>query len=435
MRVRYSFLLVFSLIVLALVATPWMDGYLFKRHYLALLDSTANTGRVNITVSEYRQGWLSSDAKIIVMHPSVASIISNRPDTSNMPLIATFTDHISHGPLVYDQTEGRWRFAMAAVRHNIHFELPNLDAKNNNSTDGIQISTVAGFDGNYTSQINVPALTLTSFGTKIIWRGLKGNFYVTVVNDRAQHIRSNLTIGGFLLQNSEAKTVATKEGTVSYDIKWQPVGLWDGASQLFLPEIAVADAGKPIVTLTAVNLSDMSAQKNNAYDFQVQGSLNKLVAADYSIDQSNITLGVSGLNSQGFANLFKVSRNIRDKLTPEQRDQFIELVPSLFTPTTSLNENMAVNTPYGRLLSDGQISWPVPVKSINDIPVNAKVKMNVRISITLMNKLFQSTSNDGMQKNWDDWIKQGYVLQDKNDYVMSFEYQQGIMKANGIAMK
>ena len=68
MRILKYLLVLVLLLVISVGAAPWVDGFLFKHTYLALLNSaqTDLQGSLNIKVLEYKQGWLTSSAKIYV---------------------------------------------------------------------------------------------------------------------------------------------------------------------------------------------------------------------------------------------------------------------------------------------------------------------------------------------------------------------------------
>ncbi|EKD74174.1 MAG: hypothetical protein ACD_45C00050G0001 [uncultured bacterium] len=522
------------LVVILLAMVPWIDGFLFKQRYLNFLAALESMKRVQIKVLEYHQGWLSSDAKIILS----AVAVTTSDITQDLPDVV-LDQHISHGPFVYDSQANRWVVAWASIHNTVHLP-PAAEAMlgQANRVGVAEVNTLATFSEEYINYIKTPVFNVSvpSLGNAA-WQGLSGYIYFRINGQQITQIKSEINLG-VISANTAVGSLSTQKISMQNEMKPEPIGLWTGESHFTVPEITVTYQNGTF-SLKNVHFSNtFGVVGKNFYNNKLQFSLGEFTAPNFSITQSAMTLSVENLSVQGLLNAIQTAYTIHNQhaqpLTAQQYQQYIvPLVPMLITPTTAIKEDLTMNTSYGRMLVNGQVLWPEAVKTFDDVVKNAQAKWDVRMSASLVNQLIVVASTyhadkpimadsedditqspeqrllnqidawsnqnkldlsigirlkdivrlhlavedfsknvdrfvqskeispdiaaeikaqyaaarnaqvqqaalpslsptDLAKQQWAQWVQQGYIRQDKDDYVTSITYERGVLKANGV---
>ncbi len=374
-------------IVFILALLPWIDGFIFKRQYVKFIAAVAQLDpQTKIEVVEYRQGWFNSSAKVEVLLP-----INNIPTFAASPMRITLDEQISHGPLVHNPISDSKTFALAAIRGTVYLPAPVIAALllgNQVNSGAVQVNTVATFGNEYMTQVKTPVLNLQLPGNnKLSWQGMNTNVQLRVGKQQIDHIKMIFTIGAFAAQSNNG-SILTKEITVTEDITPSASGLWDGTMLLTVPEIIVdrGKEGKMMLQGLGMN-AEFDTNKENLYRNRLKFSLDKLAIPNFTINTSNATILAENFSADA---LLKLIRGFQSGLSQEQRvAQYDTLFPQIYTTTSQITENAAIDTSDGKLVTDGQIQWFEPIKTMEEAYKKAKVKINVRVSAALVNKLIE----------------------------------------------
>ena len=168
MRSR-RFFTIFIILLVVLVTVPYVDGFLFKRHYYRFLKSLSASHSIRVNVLEYHQGWFHSTARL-----SIA--FKTGKDKAVQPSSALMVDQtISHGPIVREM--GRWTLALGTVDSQMHLPvyfaryLPSVSRM-----DGLlETHAIAMLNGRYRVQFQMPGLAVhLPSGVNIFWQGMNG---------------------------------------------------------------------------------------------------------------------------------------------------------------------------------------------------------------------------------------------------------------------
>lgn len=470
-RARISFIIVL-LILVAIVITPLIDGMLFKSNYYHFIQALETDKRVKISILEYHEGWMSSDAKLSIM-PTVdlmPGLPNSTPTGSYITPTIILDQHIVHGPFVRDPFTHGYALGLASINSNMHLPATVeavLLGNQANQNGVISINGLATLGGDYLNQINTPVFNINvpSVGS-IVWQGLNGYMNFHMEDKHIQNIKSDMTIGA-INAHSVVGSFITENANVKSDMTLDKTGLWNGSYAFTAPNISVSSENDIYSVKNVSFTTQFGVTATNLYATKLQILLDQLSSPQFSINQqSHINLSIENLNADALVNVITQARQDQS-MTPEQTQKFEALLPTLISTTTLIKHDTAINTSWGRLIESSQASWPVAVKTIDDLMKNVSAKADVRISISLVNKLIEiaaqqetpgaqraTTPNssptsetqqsaapvpvspaDTMKQELADLIKKGFITQDKDDYVTSITFEQGVIKANGLDIK
>lgn len=447
------------LIIAILVAVPWVDGYFFRKNYAAYL-AALGMDKIKITLLEYHQGWLSSEAKISIQNNG---IFDATPQNAFMPNNIVLEQHIVHGPIIHNPVTKRLEFAEGMIHSIMHLPLEFEAILGLQPGQGFMDTTlIATFGNQFVNYFKSPVIsrTIPSVGT-FTWQGLNGKAIATMVGPSLHHGLMEMTIGAFTVQSPQGNLV-TKDAYVKYNISRDATGLWNGSYSFSVPQLTFANATENY-SLANLELMDVFNSTNNNYNNDLQLTLGQMILPGYSVSQSNLNISFKNMNATALANLIKASTQMQNlQQSPQQYEQFLATyIPPIFTPATVLSYNSNFNTSFGHAVTDGQLQWPTGVKTLPDLAAHANAKMNLRISMALVNKIIDlanqkdagptpaanngtnaattaaasanhtPTSAEQMKQQLAEFVKAGYIIVDKDDYVSAVTFEQGVWKANG----
>jgi len=435
------------LLLMVLAIIPWADGFIFKRGYYRFIKALAADKAVNIKILEYQQGWFHSTAKIAMTSKT------NPVNTPSVSVSIILEQNISHGPLVRDAASHRWIFALAAVQGKVHLPaaLEAVLLGNLSNQNGVLDShAIVTFGGDYLSQINTPVFNVhIPRIVDIVWQGLNGYMNFHMSGRHLQKMTTDITIGA-IAAKSVMGSITTKEVAITYDISPNMSGLWNGTYYFKAPELTFAGVDG-VFSVRNLNTSyTFGAASSDLYNAKIQFLLGQLVTPQFGVNASHINLSLENMRVSGLLNLVKTANSLKNRamqLTSAQSQHLMALMPTLITPVTLVKGDTVIDTSYGKVWLNGQAAWPMTVKTIDDVFNGVTGKVDMRISAGLVDYLMtlmvahemnamlpsQAVSPvDKMRAQWSRWVQQGFIIQDKTDYVTALTLERGIFKANGI---
>lgn len=438
-----KFMVIIIVLVIIAAGIPWVDGYFFKQQYLNTIDATNKllTQQGVVKVLDYRQGWFSSDIRV-----AYSSNNNGIPATSTLVLSPSWEmmQHVTHGPIIYDHINNRWTLGMAALHSDIDLPVPMVK-------ESVHTDTVVTFLGDYISRSSMPPFSVEVGGAKLNWQGLTLNATAKVLGGEFKYMKADVVVGAFNAASQNGGAIQTQNVAIEYEMVPQAMGIPTGHYSISIPGISLNTPTQGQMTLNNLNFTALiNANQDNSVSSQSQLSLGQWQTSTYSITQSSIKLALNNLNGPALMNFANNK--------PTTPDDYTNAILTLLTPKTSFTEMTAINTSFGRLISDGKVELTAVVKSKQEAIANAKADFNVRVSVSLIDKLIalvaaedqrqaekmQQTPSAGqvqpvahaenVKLQLQDWLTHGYVSHDKDDYVTEITYEQGRLKANGVEL-
>lgn len=433
MRANYiwaGLLVVFILVFM--IVCPWMVGQKFKTHYYNFISALQTDKRIQAKVLEYHEGWFSSDAKLSISPvAAVASPNSPQPAYASQVILE---QHIYHGPFIHDTQKTKWVVGLALIESKVHLpsEMEALLLGNNPDSRGVvEVHTLATFNQNYQTEIKTPVFNVQIPNKgEFDWQGLNGYINFHVQGKHLTHIVTELDVGA-LSARTNTGSLKTKNVLMNYDMTPDPTGLWTGKSSFAAPEVIVVNKSGSF-TLQNINFTDVfNVNAGKMYTSVLQFSLSQMIIPNFSINQSSLNLSFENLNAPELANFIKKAgdlQNHKEKITADQFQEFLALIPPVIAPATVVKQDLTINTSNGRILTNGQANWPTTVKTMDDVVKGVKANLNLRVSISLVNQVIDliaaeapttpvvpptaapaQPTEQGLLKAIDDWAKANKV--------------------------
>ncbi len=382
MRKRDLLLAVLILVFIAMI--PWLDGYLVKTCYLAFIEKQNVTNpNFKINVIDYSMGWIGSS---VVLHIEPVNTKQTTDKNTLSAFVTTIEQEISHGPYLYDDFNKRWTFALAEIKSDVIFPsyFSSVMIKQSEYSD-LHAETLVGFLGSSTSHVAMPIFNFKPMPgmPKMIWNGMNGEITLAVDDNLIQKIKANFTIRAVKIEG--AIGLATSDATATYDLSYQPVGLWNGEYHITIPNILISDATGPRATFKDIHIDKKFGTNNkNLYGINARLSLGNSLISDLFVNSLLVNFSIDNLTVKSILNLLHTP--------PKNTAEFNLSIPTLISATTVLNGNIALNTSLGNLRVTGQAFWPkeIPLpNTVNTIETHYNAKLDARVPVVLINKLIE----------------------------------------------
>lgn len=376
-----------GVVLLVMVATvPWVDGLIFKHIYINMLSNASNRAAsqsIKLALLEYHVGWLSSDAKIAI------SFISEQSDPAKSIILE---QHIQHGPYVHDISNDQWVTALATLETHMHLpsQIEAMLFDHQPHPNGLlQWSTLVKLGGYYFSQLNTPTLQLTVpvLGITTGWTGLNGTSEYQGDAENFVSLKTHLQVGT-LSYKDRLNLLLIKNVAAQYTAMANPNNLPDTSIRLNVGAINFANNHQNISLKNFSINEDFAFRPPNFYGAQLQMLSGEFSSPFLNLQNSTIRVGLENLSSSALTQMQAMLKQKPLNFASMQR-----LFLTAFVPQSRMNEHIIINKLNGKFLSDGQMTWSHAVTTISDFLKYARAKVNIRISISLINKLIHYQSN------------------------------------------
>lgn len=379
------------LVVLFLIAlAPFVDGYFVKQNYMRFISALSTDTGLSIKIADYRLGWLSSTAKLIVSKPislNQASVTSKFPSLpTSTTLVLTVEQTINHGPYVFNPIQNQRMIALGMMSSNVYFppQMKAMFVNNQPNQSDMHIETLMTFDQQYTSHVSTPTFSVMPFPgiPQVMWNGMQGDFFVVVSDDHISQSKVNYTLNG-ISTKGQAFNVSIQPITFQHVMTRGTLGLWNGNSSLAFPGLAVGASDAAVFSLSGLQIfGTYGTDANHFYNMQLQLSLANLTSQDLIVNPSTIKMAFNHFNAAG---IVSVTQQLE-----EQRSKNPLMILQTLTPSSTIESDIAIHTASGNLIANGQVYWPATItnaQTVDAFVTNTNLKMNLRLSATLFNAI------------------------------------------------
>ena len=397
MRLKPRYIIVIILVIFLSALIPWVDGYIFKSRYTALLTKISSEDVIPLEILEYHLGWLNSTAKIGI------NFTPTNPDAN-----ITIEQQISHGPFLKDPITNQVVYAFAAIRSVVHLSKKLEATLGSLSSQGIaEVTTLATFHGNFTNQFNVSSLSMSmSDQDKMMTQGLKGIVDVEFPARKLRHVSTEIDAGTLFIQSPQG--TLSMQGMTSLGDRTCPLqSLCSGTTKTSIPEIDVANSDGLSFKLNNLNfLTSYSVDDQHLYNGYLQLIFDKWTAPTYLLGPVNLQFWLSNVDATALLKFIDIVKQTKNKLTlengtPGQKallSQLNNIFPQLLTINSVANADIKVTTSLGNASSVAKLFWPANTPlphTTADETQNISFQMNIRAAAALIDQLIKTM--DGNQ--------------------------------------
>jgi uncharacterized protein YdgA (DUF945 family) len=390
MRIRARYVVALVIIVGAVAAAPFIDGYFFKMNFFKLMEARSRMTGAQFKVTEYSLGYLSSTATVE---------IALDPDPTHKVVI---TSDIKHGPYLKDPNADGHRYAQALITSQVHLDKSIEQILGVGANQGLlQVLTWVSFTQGYESHgqtanfnIKVPGQT----ETKITWPGLVGTVAMNFKHDyQVEDFQTALAISPLVIVSGD-HALAMSGQQLNAEGKCGGAPVCTGSSSLLIGGITASNPSQT-VKITGINYAvESKLINNNNFD----GSL-ALDIAKYENGQDltggplSFRMHVTGLNASILqkltddVNAAGTSKSTGSSPSAAQLMLLAQLAtdgPKLIMPGFATTQQLSLRTNYGNFNANGLVSWPAPASpaDANDFMNKVQFTLHLRASTSLVDQ-------------------------------------------------
>lgn len=491
-KVSLFLLAIFLFLLAVLAASPYLIGYHVKANLLLTVDALGqHNDRFKISVLEYKQGWLSSDAKLKISLP----LPPNPQSNESLTFTEIIDSHINHGPLLLNTTAKNFDFGLAHIESKVFF--PDLVYTSDFSDHAfIHFSTFIDFKNNWHSQFTQSAISFSIANLlKFSSQGLTGSWDFHVKNNfinKSQLVFHSQGISTVFIASPIIREVNLEALSYENRSQQQASGIWTGLVKIAVPKITINKMDNSQIIVQDSIIDNTTANpSSNLYDFSLHFAVKNIQTATTllpNLGPLDFTIGFNHLNLDGLQALSTFFKSLHHQpLTPEERLTYMNMLPKVLTPTTFIVENISANTPFGTLKNDGSLSWKndknMPT-TLQDMAQTLIATINLRAASALVDRLLAAQMNanpsaevtpavnnslnapastaattdiqpstaastiteapkpptdaapaepatPSLKQVFDSWIEKGYILKEGGDYVVLIKFENGAATLNG----
>lgn len=463
-----------SIIVLAVVATPYVDGLIFKKQYLNLVDQLQQLQfspqvKTQIDISDYHVGWLTSTADIKV---TATSTDPKMLKYGIPPLEFHSKLLVNHGPIVFHNTKPV--LALASMQQSI-FLPPMLKGFISESDQGfIQFHSIMKLNSQAIS--STMSIQPVSFGSFAKWDGATGNGDISINIDGISNMTSTAKIGRLdanipMIPLTLTINPINATSNMSFD-KNEPASM---NLAINMTGASANSNGKTIFSLQGLNFTEDMSATINTYSFMVGTKINGLTLQDAgnfsSIPQISYSISVADIDKKGVKQLKDMAQTMSsDAMSKTDDMQIVNAYLNLLTNSSKIQMALSGNTNLGSGSSSVSISFTRKPKDLTDViaALNYKVEMKIArkllteiltqgLSYSLTEKYHHTISPTNPESSTvnlqqttadyqtqlaampqattnliDGWIKQGMLVQEGDNIILTSSKNGDTVSFNGL---
>ncbi|MFO1257799.1 MAG: YdgA family protein [Gammaproteobacteria bacterium] len=194
MKKRYF---ISGVVLLAIAGgTSYLYGTIVENKFKEAVALFNKSDNATLNVTEYKRGWLNSQAK--------TDVIVHSPKGSRPEIHMTFEHKIQHGPIFkqVSKTGSTWQFAQGLIESKLTSMDKGLVAQTDLQNTGvIDFTTLIGLNGESEISIKGDQFRIKDDGQGTIdWQGLTGHFNM---NSNLDKVKGEVILPGIVLKNKD----------------------------------------------------------------------------------------------------------------------------------------------------------------------------------------------------------------------------------------
>lgn len=472
MNVR-KLLLYVALLAIIIGGAPYITGYLAEAKFKEVVKVISDIDSGAIEVVKYERGWWHSCAQTKISFPSsyaesfvklVSGLESSQQEALRKSGLSVLLDHeIQHGPFVQIKQGDwkNWRLALAAFHSQVLLsdEIKQILEKVLGQVKLIDIQGQISIEG--AVQVNFDSLPIKLVADNIEyfdWKGGKGDWQLS---RDMKDFKMTFAFPGVMGKMAE-KTFSLDQISGHHDEHKSLEGLWLGIIKLGVESITVQDAVVPAnnIVMTKLAIDSQSGSQAGLVKASLNAQIQKIKIADEVFGPFIFESSAEKIDGNFLKSIMDFSKNAR-KAAPnvqaEMVQQLTSKIPNLLKNRPALNiDKIILKTPNAEVRAD--LHFAIGGENANNINNTAQIiqsifakanailpKSNV---MEVLMKQFNTPSTepnvtpeqhkqevaDKVNSALSTALKEGYLLEKDNNYLVDWEFSEGQFKVNGKPM-
>lgn len=397
---KVPYLYVAMLILIVCMLIPWVVGIVFERNFLSLVEAVNQDSRVEISILEYKRGWLHSHATLKLSLAKDSLVTKTNP---TKPLTFIVKEKIIHGPIVYDGVHHSIHFGYALIQSVFHVaeKMNNALPENKNDIGFMQAEAVSKFNGKWKGYIHIPTLNFTTAVGKINLLGLDAEYRLTIRDNLFKHLIVEAKGGTLSLkidpQFKNISQVTVQPMKFTFDVLHDKKGLWSGNSSVFVPGVSLRRPDGKSYSTDKMTINNKYGMSDGIfYETNVSINIANLKTPSINLQlvpKLQIWLSANNLNGQVFYDhITNLVKGADDAMAILDLKTIEKLLSQSFSVTSILNSEIVMTTQNGELnvkaTTKLQPNSP-SLSSFNSIINNSLTSATITASIPLTVKIIK----------------------------------------------
>lgn len=294
--------ILFSILVVLLLASPGIIGFKAQSHYQEIISSMQLAG-LEVTRSDYRRGWFGSQAETEFK-------LDLPQDMGVDGFTLSMHSEVVHGPLSIDGG-----LALATIGTYFKVNGRALFPEEGNKV----LHSRIGLDGNGTTRIEIPALKLAGEPGKpeIRFSGAEGKL---LFDTGFTQLDIDLNIPAFWLGGGEGQSLKIEGVTLESKSKTGLSGLRFGSGRLGIKQIDFVDPkGGMTIKVDSIDMFGDTREEGGNLVFSATYALKTVVVNEKNYGPAELQLDVGNISAAVAAKLQQGIREIRRQNLPQQQ--------------------------------------------------------------------------------------------------------------------
>ncbi len=390
---RIAILSTVLIIIAFVVITPAILGMYFARTYPSLLTLYKSYG-LNVQTVHYSRGWFSSNATLLVEvdNPSYEKFFNQFGIADNfIPKKFEITQHIEHGPILYQSIGGLHSiFGIASIHNSL---VMNKNIKNFYHILGVNDKFIEAanqyfsFRGHQYSQFKLGELKIHFPRAQINMSGLESDVWIFHENER---FKGKLIFKNLTLEEPEG-ILSIPTLIFKFDQHNGGYHFLLGKNSLHIPEIQWREQTGMIV-ISDVHFDGFLNDSKGLLDASRAFDIKKIDIDHQTFGPLHLAFSVNHINSKALLDMIGAIREIEERgelYRSQLQQKVMMLLPGIINSGTRITLNgLNIATSDGKLEVSGEAAWlnnTLP-EDIAELIQTADAHLDLRISRGLLNK-------------------------------------------------
>lgn len=395
-----------AIIILAVVFSPYVDGFFVENQYNKLIKFFNSQGSFRIQIVDYKRSWTCSDATLSVeiINPEFqGALVSLGVEKEILPSHYNFTvvQHIQHGPVIFKYVANLpSRFGLAAIHTTLVAapEMEKLLLWFGLSQDSFQNNDdLITFGGNLFKHLSLADLHYAHPHKNMHFhvKNIQANLWLWPGVDKIKNV---INIDSFSFSDKK-NSVSIPQLDLMIDMYRTDSGLWMGRNDLELSEFSWTGAEKSTLTISGLQFKGKIDEAHDRIYGQREIDIKKIQLAKQSLGPIKVRISLADLNSQAIVKMLSAYHEVmyRGELyRSELQQRLSSMLPSVFSSGAEIKlEELSLSTPDGNLRSTASIHWPDGMVAPDNIPEfldDGNIKASINVSKKLANQIVEMIS-------------------------------------------
>ncbi|GAB4393581.1 MAG: YdgA family protein [Gammaproteobacteria bacterium] len=403
-----KWLVVVIAVVVVIAALPYGMGFVARKQIVHLVDQLNAMPDMEVKITAYQQGWLSSHAQFNVEISDVKD--TQRVQTGRLldeldDINVVVDSRVYHGPLAIFKDSNN-KFGIKLVRALLIGDLTltdavkqKLQAKFSGALPTVQAMVAIGLNGSVKAQLTSPATNFQDVETKanIEWKGFNVDWRLSADNNK---ITGSVILNGVVIATDQNNRFELSSIELQHQETKQQDDLWVGNARLTLPQLSLRVKGVEQLLIQGIELSTEANIDNALLNSTSSAELARFNVAGKQYGPGNFKLVFANISAPAFAKFKQQLQEINQQqlLTPQRRQASASLLlqsaPALFEKGAKVSlQDFKFTTPSGTIALDGDVDFSGVSSqaqfSLQDVAATFNIALPNPIAETMLQRFYQ----------------------------------------------